>query len=150
MSDLSTFLTSALPRPATPQTAHVLRSAATSVSSGQVIDLVSLTLVAGTYDMNMMVGVIFTGTPSFMEWGASINSGTIIGTDQSDVPGGNGNPGETRHGQSLASTDTQGTFTTPTYRFTITGTTTFYLVTYFIFAGGTTSVFGSMTATPSH
>ena len=150
MADLATFKATSTP---SPQTSHTLRSAPLTPGSGpgSAVNVATLTLTAGTYDINAMVGAIFTGAPSYMEWGISNgNSATIIGFNQSDVPGGNGPAGETRHGQSLSSTATEGTFTTPTFRFTIVGTTTFYLVAYFTFVGGTTSVFGSMTACLAH
>lgn len=133
-----------------------LRASPIVLSSGSAVNVATITLLAGTYEMSAMLGMDFTGMPyntsgtnEYVDFGISQSPNIIIGSGQTNNPNFT-NPGEVRYFNTCTASKDNGllgvSYTIPPIRFTITSTTTYYLVTYAIFSIGTASAYGSLNA----
>jgi hypothetical protein len=123
----------------------LVRSSATSLTTGTAKTVTSISLTAGDWDITAMCGATPGGATTYsnVSWAISTTNNTEPGTDTLAVP----TSGQSRHGFPIpSSAGSEWTFCISNTRASISSTTTYYLVANYSFGVGTLAAYGSITA----
>lgn len=124
-----------------------LRSAASSLTSATALDVTSLSLTSGDWDVRAMVGFSPSGTTSVTIVLASISttSATVPGADTRAVPDASGQVIVEWSGSAQVPQD-DNVQIIPSVRISLASTTTYYLVARSTFTVSTHAAYGSIIA----
>lgn len=129
--------------------ATVVRSAATSVTTATNLDLVSLSLTAGDWNLWFHVGFKMGGATSLTLWMAAISttSVTLPSGDTYSVPDSSGQfTAIQQHPGLVPGSGNDITLSAPPVRVSLASTTTYYLVVRAAFTVSTLTAYGSLIA----